>query len=68
MKTPHELEAAAAALLAQLEGRTLTPRDRMAIPPQEMPVQEPAARRANMNEVALGYSAAQARLEALRCL
>ena len=68
MKTKAELDAAAAALLATLDGRALTPRERMAIPAQEMPAQDPAVRRGNMHEVALGYTAAQARVEALRCL
>ncbi len=46
----------------------LKPKDRLAIPPQELPTQYPAVRRANLNEVALGYAPEQARLEALRCL
>ncbi|MDR1565677.1 MAG: NADPH-dependent glutamate synthase [Treponema sp.] len=46
----------------------LSVKERMAIPPQEMPVQEPQIRRNNMNEVALGYREDQARLEAERCL
>lgn len=33
-----------------------------------MPAQDPVARRRNVNEVALGYTETQARLEALRCL
>ena len=40
----------------------------MAIPPQAMPEQDPAVRARNMNEVALGYSAEQAKREASRCL
>jgi len=47
---------------------TLTAKDRFAIPPQEMPQQDPTARRTNTNEVALGYTEAEARLEAMRCL
>lgn len=68
--TPSELDAAAAAQLADLLARPepLKPRDRMAIPAQPMPSQEPEVRRGNIQEVALGYSPAQARLEALRCL
>ncbi len=68
--TPAQLQQAAAARLAEVDalGRPLLPKDRLAIPPQEMPSQDPAVRRANMNEVALGYSAEQARLEAQRCL
>ncbi|MBN2130730.1 MAG: NADPH-dependent glutamate synthase [Sedimentisphaerales bacterium] len=33
-----------------------------------MPQQDPTARRSNINEVALGYTEAEARLEAMRCL
>ncbi|MBU0934363.1 MAG: NADPH-dependent glutamate synthase [Spirochaetes bacterium] len=46
----------------------LTPRERMAIEVQEMPCQDPQVRATNMQEVALGYSETQARLEAARCL
>jgi len=42
--------------------------DRFKIPPQQMPEQDHIKRRANVNEVALGYTEKQARLEALRCL
>lgn len=68
---PHaHLAAAAEATLATLNARTepLKTKDRLAIPAQEMPSQDPAVRRANMREVALGYSPAQARVEAMRCL
>jgi glutamate synthase (NADPH/NADH) small chain len=64
----ESLKAAAAETLKSLEGKALSPKDRMAIPPQEMPAQDPDVRRRNMDEVALGYSAEQARLESLRCL
>ena len=50
------------------QGKRLTPKERMMIPAQEMPVQDPAVRGKNMNEVALGYGEHQARLEAYRCL
>jgi glutamate synthase (NADPH/NADH) small chain len=46
----------------------LTPKERMAIPAQAMPEQDATARRSNMEEVALGYTAEQARIEADRCL
>jgi glutamate synthase (NADPH/NADH) small chain len=46
----------------------MTPKERLAIPAQEMPAQDPAVRRNNMDEVALGYTAEQAKLEADRCL
>lgn len=57
-------------LLAEIESRgtPLKNKERMAIPPQDMPAQDSIKRRKNMKEVALGYSAAQARLEAMRCL
>ena len=43
-------------------------KDRIKIPIQDMPTQDPIERGKNINEVALGYSNNQARLEALRCL
>ncbi len=46
----------------------LNPRDRLSIPAQEMPVQDPLVRAHNMQEVALGYFEEQARVEASRCL
>jgi len=46
----------------------LKAKDRLQIPVQEMPSQDPAERRKNVLEVALGYSPEQAKLEALRCL
>ena len=42
--------------------------ERVAIPAQEMPVQDPKVRCHNTSEVALGYSALQAVVEANRCL
>ena len=46
----------------------MTPKEKMAIAPQAMPEQDPAVRAHNMNEVALGYVAEQAKTEASRCL
>jgi len=46
----------------------MKPKDRMAIPPQEMINQDPYIRRANLDEVALGFTEEQARIEAMRCL
>ncbi len=68
--SPTDLQHAAAAKLAELAalGRPPAPKERMAIPAQEMPTQNPAVRRANMSEVAMGYTPEQARLEAQRCL
>jgi len=63
-----ELAAAAREVLAGLDGRELKPRDRMAIPVQDMPCQDPVERGRNMEEVALGYTEEQARVEASRCI
>lgn len=69
-KTHEQHTAEARASLAAIRARTepLKPKDRMAIPAQEMPAQDPHVRRRNVSEVALGYTAEQAQLEALRCL
>jgi glutamate synthase (NADPH/NADH) small chain len=73
-KTKTELNAEAGELLAsflekkQAAGAGASPRDRMAIPPQTMPTQDPVVRSRNVDEVALGYGEQQARLEAERCL
>jgi glutamate synthase (NADPH/NADH) small chain len=55
-------------LLAKKNSGGLKTKDRLAIPPQEIPEQDANARRRNVNEVALGYTEEQARIEALRCL
>ena len=62
------LASAAKAALTGIEGKELTNKDRMALPVQDMPCQEPAVRAHNMDEVAIGYTEAQARVEASRCL
>jgi len=46
----------------------LTQRERLAIPRQDMPTQDPQVRRTNFNEVALGFSQELALREADRCL
>lgn len=46
----------------------MTPKEKMAIPAQDMPSQAPDVRRHNMKEVALGYTAEMAKTEASRCL
>jgi glutamate synthase (NADPH/NADH) small chain len=73
LKSRAELDAEAAEILKPVlgkegRGEKLSPKERFAIPPQEMPVQDPLARGKNVEEVALGYGASQARLEAFRCL
>ncbi len=67
--TPETLEAEARAQLDALLARAepLKAKDRLKIPPQPMPSQPAAVRRGNIEEVALGFGPAQARLEALRC-
>ncbi len=46
----------------------MSPKEKLSIPPQPMPEQDPAVRAHNMREVALGYTAEQAKMEAARCL
>ncbi|GHV94893.1 oxidoreductase [Spirochaetia bacterium] len=72
-KSKTELNTEAQAILRPLlerkrDGEKIGPKDRMAIPVQAMPAQDPIARGKNMSEVALGYGEEQARLEAERCL
>ena len=55
-------------LLEKQNAGTLKAKGRYDIPAQDMPAQDGVDRRSNMNEVALGYSETQARLEAMRCL
>jgi len=49
-------------------GRQLTKKERMQLPRNEMPRQEPQVRAKNFNEVALGYRQEVAVAEAERCL
>lgn len=69
-QTSEQLDRAAVELHEQLEQSEaeLTTKGRLAIPTQEMPAQDPNVRRANYSEVALGYTEAQARVEAMRCV
>ena len=46
----------------------MTAKERLSIPPQVMPEQDPVVRARNMEEVALGYTAEMAKKEASRCL
>lgn len=67
--TPEKLQQNAQEILKEISLKeTLTPKDRISIPAQEMPSQNPLERKKNMQEVALGYFQEQAQLEALRCL
>ncbi len=67
-KTYEQLKSEAAVLWSGLKDKALTPKDRMAIPSQDMPCRDPKERARVMDEVALGYSDEQARVEAARCL
>ncbi|OJF75779.1 MAG: glutamate synthase (NADPH), homotetrameric [Treponema sp. CETP13] len=55
-------------LQQKLSEGALSPKDRAAIPQQEMPTGEPKVRARQMSEVALGYTKEQAIVEANRCL
>jgi len=70
LKTPEQLAEEANVLLAEIRQHTepMKPKERMNLQAQEMPSQDPVARRSNQNEVALGYTAEQAQVEANRCL
>ncbi|MFW5717492.1 MAG: NADPH-dependent glutamate synthase [Spirochaetota bacterium] len=68
-KKPAELRSEAALVLNDVSSKaSLKTRDRLAIPQQEMPSQDPHARAGNMYEVTYGYFEEQARVEAERCL
>jgi len=71
-KNREALDNEASALWRQYEPKeadgTLKMKDRLAIPQQEMPAQDPVVRGTNQQEVATGYTDAQVRVEALRCL
>ncbi|MDX9799719.1 MAG: NADPH-dependent glutamate synthase [Spirochaetia bacterium] len=62
------LYAGARKLWAGLKNKDLKPKERMAIPVQEMAAGDPLIRSRQMSEVTLGYSEEQAKLEAARCL
>lgn len=68
MKTNEELKQDADRIFREIEGRELKGKDRLKIPPQEMPTQDPMERIQNMNEVAIGYYENQVRVESARCL
>jgi len=67
-KSNEELKREADLLFSEIEEKELTVKDRMKVPPQEMPSQDPMDRIQNMHEVALGYYEKQVRVEAARCL
>ncbi|WP_076792013.1 NADPH-dependent glutamate synthase [Chlorobium sp. KB01] len=51
-----------------MDAQHITKKERMAIPRQEMPAQNPDVRNKNFREVNLGYTAELAQQEALRCI
>lgn len=65
-----ELDSLAEEILSKFSSLNgaLSPKDRLSIPVQEMPSQDPLERRNNIKEVAHGYTENQAKTEALRCL
>lgn len=67
-QTREQLDAQAKEILGKFSHDTITMKERMSIPAQEMPTQEPSVRVCNMEEVAIGYTENQVRVEALRCL
>ena len=68
--TLEELNKTAKDILENLGDRisTLKNKERTAIPSQDMPVQDPVIRATNLEEVAIGYTAEQAIVEANRFL
>ena len=66
--TEKERQEAIDNLLENQNRGKLAPAKRLKISPQEMPQQKPQERIHNVNEVALGYTETEARMEALRCL
>jgi glutamate synthase (NADPH/NADH) small chain len=63
-----ELLKRGAQLYKELKGKELSNKERLQIPSQDMPSQDPQERIKNMREVTLGYSKEQAIVEAMRCL
>lgn len=69
-KTAEQLSEEAKQLIVEYISRIddMKPKERTHIPSQEMPSQNPHERINNLDEVALGYTLEQARIEAMRCL
>ena len=68
--TPEQLSEEAKKIIVDYLSKIdeLKTKDRMKIPAQEMPAQDPEVRSHNLDEVALGFTIEQARIEAMRCL
>ena len=67
-KTTEMLQQEAGKIWEEIHGKELTPPERGKIPAQDMPSRDPVKRAREMDEVALGYTETQARVEAERCL
>lgn len=69
-QTTEQLSQQARELLASYLNKyqDMKAKERTQIPFQDMPVQDASVRRQNLDEVALGYTMEQARVEAMRCL
>jgi glutamate synthase (NADPH/NADH) small chain len=65
-----ELDEQVKKLFNEIFNRTepLKKKEQLAIPPQMMPTQDEEIRKHNLEEVAIGYSPEQARIEAMRCI
>ena len=68
--TPEQLADDAKKLIVDYLSKIddMKPKERTKIPSQEMPAQDPEVRSHNLDEVALGFTVDQARIEAMRCL
>lgn len=71
-KTKDELDAVAVGIhdgiVAKKQIAPLKPKDKIAIPAQDMPTQDPCVRATNLDEVSLGFTPMQAVVEAMRCI
>ncbi len=67
-KSAEELKKDAVKIWSEIKGKELKVKDRLAIPVQDMPSQDPSERVGNMKEVAIGYSEEQVFIESSRCL
>lgn len=66
--TIEQYDMQAKELLEKFANIDISIKERASIPLQEMPAQDPKVRITNMNEVALGYTENQVKVEAMRCL
>ena len=66
--TIEQYDMQAKELLEKFANKDISIKERASIPLQEMPAQEPQVRITNMNEVALGYTENQVKVESMRCL